>query len=74
MGEIIKVTTSNVMALSGALSALRSNRPTLIDSLSRYPLICEFVNYGFVFETSADIDSLIGNLDTKIDALFYAHC
>jgi hypothetical protein len=66
MGRIINVTTANVDLCDQALKALELHLNTLAKMTDDYPVECSFGNYSFFFQSRSDIESLIGNLRSRI--------
>ena len=67
MGRLLVVTKKNLSEMAAAVAALRRRRDELIRLAAEYPLECSFGGYRCVFESTADIDSMIEELQYKVD-------
>ena len=67
--EAPKVTAQNLQLCRDARDALRANLETLAKLTKKYPVECRFGGFRFVFESRAEIDTLIRALDEGIAKL-----
>lgn len=68
MGEVVKITSKNVVLCEKALRALRDNLAEFVTLTLEYPVEFAFGDYRFVFTSEQNITDLIAVLDAKINA------